>query len=401
MKAPSGFVEGAFYVVVFYSIFGQNLVSVPLLGIGTLALLALMCVMTLSGRIVIILRALAWPFAFATLFVAVQLIVHGVSPLYADLRAFVTWVLGLVVVQCLSFRRGFLGRFAIAALGVGLCTIPFLTTWGSPSSLTRLGVEGAGLSNPNSLGMWFGFCAVYGLVSAFVAKHHLHRALWLVVAAGCMYMVGLTVSRGPLLGVALAAAVAFRPLLKRGFLPVLLVLALAWAFVAAGMFDGIIASYAERGAEETGRGIVWPAAFARFIEAPLFGVGVSNVFTLLPSGRNVSPHNALLWVALASGAIPALLFVVFWTRALRVALRAYLVGAADPSLLPLMVFALLKSWCSTPHSCHRGIWLSLDASRQECMSAPSSGVEPARHRDCLCLHTRESSRRQREVQCGW
>ena len=157
-----------------------------------------------------------------------------------------------------------------------------------------------------------------------------------------MYMVGLTVSRGPLLGVALAAAVAFRPLLKRGFLPVLLVLALAWAFVAAGMFDGIIASYAERGAEETGRGIVWPAAFARFIEAPLFGVGVSNVFTLLPSGRNVSPHNALLWVALASGAIPALLFVVFWTRALRVALRAYLVGAADPYLLPLMVFALLE-----------------------------------------------------------
>ena len=131
VKAPSGFVEGAFYVVVFYSIFGQNLVSVPLLGIGTLALLALMCVMTLSGRIVIILRALAWPFAFATLFVAVQLIVHGVSPLYADLRAFVTWVLGLVVVQCLSFRRGFLGRFAIAALGVGLCTIPFLTTGGA------------------------------------------------------------------------------------------------------------------------------------------------------------------------------------------------------------------------------------------------------------------------------
>jgi O-antigen ligase len=335
--------EVGFCLVIVYSIFGEHIISVPMLGAASLGLLTVMCLTRLSARAVSVLKAISPALACAGSFVAVQLLVHRESLLDGNVRAVVTWTLGLIAAQCLALRRGFLHRFAIWAFAIGLAMLPFISFRAQTVELARAGIEGLGLSNPNSVGMWFGFCAVYAIVSGIEAKTVLGRVLWIVAGAACMYMVGMTVSRGPVLGIAMASVVALRQLLKRGFIPVLLLSILGCGIFMTGVFDSVVASYAERGTESTGREALWPAAVRRFVESPIVGVGVSDVSTAT-SGRNPKgPHNGVIYVALASGIVPLFLFLAFWKRALAAAIRVYKAGiSGDPFVLPLMIFALLE-----------------------------------------------------------
>src|SRR5262249_40460168 len=147
-------------------------------------------------------------------------------------------------------------------------------------------------------------------------------ASWLA-AIGCLYIVGLTVSRGTLSAIAVASIIALRRLLKNGFLPLLILCILIWVLAESGMFAQMTSFYGSRANEETGRFLVWPLVIARFLDSPLIGVGVSNSGTFVPlKMHEITPHNALLFVALTSGIVPLVFFVLYWWRAARGALRA-------------------------------------------------------------------------------
>jgi O-antigen ligase len=158
-----------------------------------------------------------------------------------------------------------------------------------------------------------------------------------------VYIVGLTVSRGKLLALGVATVIALRHVLRRGFVPVLLVVICAWIGYSLGLFDRITGYYLARGTEETGRLVVWPLALQRFLNNPLFGLGASQIATVVPtSDHPVAPHNGFLYIGLASGIIPLAFFLAYWLHA---GFQAYRASAAPigeaPYLAPMFAYAFL------------------------------------------------------------
>lgn len=333
--------ENIYYALVAYAILAPAWgVSIPLLGAGGLAALAMYCILRLKKSGISIYKPIALPLGCAVSLVAVQVVIHDVSFMDPFNRQFVTWILALIIVQSLSLRQGFLHRFSLAALVIGACLLPFLNLdWGGAE---RTGLEqGVGFSNPNDLASWFGFCAVYFTVLAIESKRHLVRIASLPVVVGCLFLVGLTVSRGALVAIAIAIIVAFRRLLKRGFFPVLILAMLSSLLFLSGLFERSVGLYTERGTEETGRLLVWPLVIKRILESPLSGVGAGAIGTHIPGGdRPVTPHNSFLGVGLAAGIIPLAFFIAYWIKAMRGAYRLSRRGLQDaPFQLPLIIYA--------------------------------------------------------------
>jgi hypothetical protein len=110
----------------------------------------------------------------------------------------------------------------------------------------------------------------------------------------------------------------FRHQLKRGFIPVLVLVSLIGVISLGGALDAVFSNYQERAFEETGREILWPAAIERIFSTPfvtLFGVGESNILFQLGYNQFSPPHNAFLHIFLASGVVPFAFFVAFWIQA--------------------------------------------------------------------------------------
>ena len=338
---PPLWLEYLYYAQVFYSIIGPIIgISFGMVGIGMLLMGAGLCVLRMGKYSPVMLQPIALPVACGVSYIAIQMVFHrnGVGAEYV--REFVPWMAGLVLVQCLALRRGFLHRAAIVILLLGLATLPFARSFANDDG--RIGLEkGISIANPNDLGAWFGFCCVYFTILGIETRRYWMRSIAWVTAAGCLLVVGLTVSRGPLLAAACGIVFAFRRVLKRGFVPFFSLLLVVWGGYASGLFDEEIAKYTQRGLEDTGRIGVWPRAIARIIESPFIGVGASHLLTPRPfGGAPVTPHNAFIFIALASGMLPLLLFVAYW---MRLALEATKLNAASHEDAPFATCLLMYS----------------------------------------------------------
>jgi O-Antigen ligase len=346
-SAPPSIIEYSYYAIFLYASSSVALgLSVNMLVPGLLAVLAAACVSCRRSRVRAVYASIVYPLSFALSYIAVQVVLHN-EPFMADtVRPFVPWMLMVVILQSLSLRQGFSHRFAFVTFILLLTTLPSLI-FVPDGDVLRAKLDGAAYSiaNPNDLGAWSGFCAVYFTVFAVETKRPiLCAASWLVVSV-CLYIVGLSVSRGALLAVVVAATVAGRRLLKRGFLPLLLLLLFGWVVYELGLFGPSMAAFATRGAEETGRFLVWPLAIERFVSSPLIGVGGGNIETYVPSmGKFVTPHNTFLAIALASGVIPLAFFVAYWIRAGRGAFCGVAERVSDaPFRIPLLLYTFLLS----------------------------------------------------------
>jgi O-antigen ligase len=165
-----------------------------------------------------------------------------------------------------------------------------------------------------------------------------------LAAVGCLSIVGLSVSRGSLLGTALGITLALRRLLRRGFVPLLAFIILCGIMSTFGVFDSMISHYTKRGTEESGRGLVWPVAIERFLSSPLLGVGASRLSTYVPKTRqSMTTHNSFIYVALTSGVLPFALFVAMWIRAAQNVFSYGARGADGPFRLPLLGFAFVMA----------------------------------------------------------
>jgi hypothetical protein len=345
---PPRSAEYAFYALVVYAIMAPTWgISVPLLGAGAMAFLAMWFLWRLRKRAAAVFTPLFVPAAVAVSFLLIQWLVHDQSLIGDSNRAFINWVILLIVVQGLFLRQGFLHRFAVAASLIGLLLLPYLIIgYGGGSAVQRAGLEHAvGFANPNQLAGWFGFCAIYWIVVASATKRHAVRVLSFFAATGCLFVVALTVSRGAFFGVAVATVIAFRHSLKRGFLPILLLTILGGGIFYSGLFDQAIGYYTERGTEDSGRLAVWPLVIQRILDAPLVGVGADEemVSTFVPGlGHSITPHNSVLYIGLASGIVPLAFFVTYCMNAVVGAYRLSRRGLQDvPFQLPLVIYALI------------------------------------------------------------
>jgi O-antigen ligase len=169
------------------------------------------------------------------------------------------------------------------------------------------------------------------------------RVLVWVGAVGCVGGIGLSVSRGPLLATAITILYACRRVLKRGFLPLVSLLLAVWVVIGLGVFDQQAERFLGRATEESGRLTVWPQAIARIADNPLFGVGANDVRTGRgDDGVPITPHNAFIFIALASGMVPFLLFAAYWIRCFVHAHRLVAAGHEDaPFQSALLLYAFL------------------------------------------------------------
>ena len=304
---PSAWVEYAYYLSIAYSTLGPGLgLLIPIVGGGLVFFLAAMCILQLRSCAKKVYSPIGLLLACVLSFVLIQVIIHDESLISQNMRGFIIGILNLIIVHSLCRRRGFYLRYPLVLFSFGLVALPFLT-WdpGTERARADLSVVQGELSHPNGLAEWFGFCAVYFAIVGMETKRLAYRVAAWSLAAGSLLVVGLAVSRGPMFGAALAITVAFRGLLKRGFVPVLLLVMLTGVIYVSGIFDRVITHYSERGMEESGREELWPEAAEHISSAPVFGVGISEVGT---------PHNTFLFFLASSGIVPFAFFVAFWIQ---------------------------------------------------------------------------------------
>ena len=170
---------------------------------------------------------------------------------------------------------------------------------------------------------------------------HAIRIACLLVAVGCLFVVGLTVSRGALVGIALATAVAVLRSLRKSPMPVVVLAGCIAVVVASGLFSRAIDYYGARTSEETGRLLTWPVVIGEFLTAPLTGKGVSNVAVFVATKDDiVTPHNGFLFLALTSEIVPLVFFIRYWWMAGKGALAAARAPTFEfPSFAALFVCA--------------------------------------------------------------
>src|SRR5262245_23566183 len=191
------------------------------MGFGFIFLMASICMLR-SGSQGIFKVALAIPFLFAASFIPVQYI-HE-EPLGDTVRFVAVWVLYIIILNKLIGRPGFVERFPVAILAIGLCTVPYI----APDFEGRAGlsIKAGMLANPNGLAVFFGFIATAFTVRGLEARRPRARLLHMGIALFSLFIVGLTVSRGPLVTYAVALVVTFRRHLRRVFVPLLILVVL-------------------------------------------------------------------------------------------------------------------------------------------------------------------------------
>jgi len=336
-----------YYFAFSYSIIAGYLgIEVPLVAAGLTAFLAGFCFYKLWSRRWEVYTPIALLFACQISLLLVQFVIYDVSPMSDSLRWFVLWIFGMVIVQALCLRPGFLHRFTIVIFALGLIAVPHLAFTTDVVERARADIEiGGGLRNANGLGVWFGFCAVsLGIFGLQTKRGIIVRLLYWIAAVVSLIVVGLSVSRGALFGCALALAVGLRHLLKRGFAPVLLLIILSGIILESGWYDQIVTGYEARLTEETGRFLLWPHVVERILASPLVGVGVSQIDTYSPEiGHSIStPHNSFLFFALSSGILPFAFFVSFWIRAAWGSFWDDGQSEYSPFRIPLFLYALVS-----------------------------------------------------------
>ena len=317
---PSRRIEYGYYLITAYTILGGYFgLEIPLLAAGLTVALAFFCLQHFGSQATKILAPVAFLLASIIASIGVQIALHQTSLTDAYITRSILWVAGMIIVQSLALRPGFLYRCAIVLFVIGIIPLRDLTFSGGGGAVEQARLDAAvqgSLSHPAGLAYWFGFCVVFFAIAGLEDKRVRIQILYWMAAVGSLLVVALTVERGPLLATAIAITIAFRRILKRGFLPVLLLIILTGIVLESGLFSDSVAQYQTRGLEETGRLVIWPMIIDRILESPWVGVGATDVGTQVFGDRRfITPHNAFLYFALASGVVPFALFVAFWIRA--------------------------------------------------------------------------------------
>jgi len=320
-------------------------IDIPFVGGVIWMLLPIACFLELGNKLFQMSMPVAWGICTGVVTIGMQVAFYNWEGAVArkELIDFAYWISLLITVQALSLRPGFLRRFGLVACAIGVACLPYIQMR-KVDGVMRAWAAGTLISTPNVLGMWFGFCTVYFVFQGFLARKMVSRVANWCAAVGCFYVVLIAVSRAPLLAVLVACLVGFRSVLKRSFVPLLTFVIFVYIAFLLGVFDEWLDYYFIRGTEDSGRGRLWPAALERISNSPWVGFGMDHVAIHTASGRLVNPHNPLLHLMLAVGALPVICFLGYLRRAFAGAFRLMQNGQGEEATLlpPLVVFALLE-----------------------------------------------------------
>lgn len=112
LRNPSFLIECGYFFTLFYAFFGDALgLAFPMVGAGLLGGLALMCLMHFGTYSMGAFRPLRFAFGCAISFLLIQVLVFEESLKNSQMRGYITWILSLIIIQTLSFRKGFFLRF--------------------------------------------------------------------------------------------------------------------------------------------------------------------------------------------------------------------------------------------------------------------------------------------------
>ena len=345
VRIPSRKLEYAYYVAIIYSFMAPAVgLDIPVVAGLMLLVISATCIWQFRSSFKAVYGPIALLLACATSFFFIQIFVHGEDIMDSNnMRVFITWVFGLIIMQSLCLRQGFCLRFPLVLFGIGATTLPFVgfSPAAAPGGVEMARVDIGPLGHPAGLADWFAFCAVFFTIFGIEARRDSFRIGAWLLAVVCLFVVTLTIERGALVGAVLAITVGCRSVLKRSFVPVLALVILVWVIAVTGLFDQAFSKYAERGMEETGREILWPMAVDRFLTSPLVGVGESNILLPIPeSSKKSPPHNAFLHIALSSGVLPFAFFLAFWIQAARKSVFHTRGSEDNPFRLPYLTYML-------------------------------------------------------------
>ncbi|TXG85202.1 MAG: O-antigen ligase domain-containing protein [Thermomicrobiales bacterium] len=364
--------ELAYLFVMFYAVLGAPLgLTIGNVGVGILMVLVLgVCLVEGGSDHALVLKQISWALASGVSYLLIQFLVHDESSSQLYVRNVGIWIPSLIVVQWLVGREQFLPRFAFVTIALGFAMLPYMNTYGG-GGYQRFGLDNSvGFANPNDLGCWYGFCALYLTVAGFSARTTASRIVFWVLGLLCLFLVTLTLSRSPLIAMAGALLVASRRIFKESFPLLLLLAGLAYGAMLSGVFDTALKSYGLRATEETGRLRIWPMLIEKFLNAPFVGIGASHAGAVDAGGKFITPHNGFMLIGVSSGIVPLTFFVAHWIKAGVLALRAT-VGNWPLSeyQLPLLVYALLVT--NTGNQSFMAPWAIVCLALPFC--SPSSG----------------------------
>ena len=354
---PPAFLEYTWYASLAYAMLGQVWgIVIPSVGGAVLVLLAAICMLNVGDQVLQVYKPVAWALWTGIFVITIQFFFHeGDERASTETIFFIGWLALVIIVQSLSLRPNFLLRFALVAFAIGLACLPYINIK-SVGGVMRAWASGTGISNPNVLGLWFGFSTVYFLFWGFQCRKPILRTAAWVAAIGSLFIVTLSVSRGPLLAIVLACVVGFRSELKRSFVPLLALVLLMCLVYVSGVFDEEIAYYTARGSEESGRGRLWPLALERILDSPWVGNGLGDILIRTRSGKFMNPHNGLLHIGLGAGIVPVISFLAYCGHVAAGAVRMMRsVQVGEVALLPPLIafglfetmvldFAFMTSW---------------------------------------------------------
>lgn len=345
-SCPSGYLEYLWYLYLFYWMLGPVWgIEIPVVGGMIWMLLPVACFLEMGNKVFQVSMPVVWGVCTGVVTIGMQVLFYTWDGTIArrEIVEFAYWISLLITVQVLSQRAGFLKRFALVATAIGIACLPYIQIR-RVDGVMRAWAAGTLISTPNVLGMWFGFSTVYFVFEGFQSQRVVSRVANWSAAVGCFYVVLIAVSRAPLLAVVLACLVGFRSALKTSFVPLLAFVMFFYIVYIVGVFDEWLDYFFVRGTEDTGRGMLWPAALERISNSPWVGFGLDHVAIHARSGRLVNPHNPILHLMLAVGILPVICFLGYLRKALVGAVRLMQSGQREETTLlpPLVVFALLE-----------------------------------------------------------
>jgi O-antigen ligase len=345
VRIPSRNLEVGFYAAMVYSLTADVWgITIPMFaGALTLAIAAL-CIWELRTFAKSAYAPIWLLLACAISYILVQVVMHEESIRSESIRPFIVWIMQLLVVHSLCLRPGFSRRYPLVLFCIAALSLPYLAYNTGPVERAHVQRDlglGGGLASVNGLGEWFGFFAIYFAICGLETNRFIYRVAAWGTMLGCLLVVGLTVSRGSMFGAALAIVIAFRSLLKRGFIPVLLLITVTGIVYESGLFHRAITSYEERALQESGRERIWPAVIDRIADTPIVGVGESEVATQLSAARFDQPHNTFLYIALSAGVLPAGLLLAFFVQAGRKSARQTKIQKDESFRVPYLVFTFV------------------------------------------------------------
>ena len=195
VAVPSWKVECAYYLATIYSFAAPLGLEVPALAGAMLLAIAATCIWQLRASLKPSMDRLLCCLHVRSLFCCVQIVVHDESIMGPNLRGFIIWIFGLIIVPALCLRRGFYLRYPFFFFVVGAVTLPFLEFDPEKAGWLML-IRGANLSSRGSA-EWFGFCAVFfAILVTSRGERFVQIGAWLM-AVGCLLVMTFTIERAP------------------------------------------------------------------------------------------------------------------------------------------------------------------------------------------------------------